>query len=115
MMNSDFLRDRVRALAGSVAGQGGDASARVTEVYRRLLSRRPSERELALGQAFLQGESLPADSQVATTAATGPTGGAGPNGATGPSGPIAPSGQEFTPWERYVQVILLSNEFDYVD
>jgi len=95
MMNSPFVRDQVRALAGRSEFQVADARSRVTQLYRLALARQPSEQELLLGEAYLDQELSPAP----VAAAGAP--------------PV--SGDAMTPWERYVQVVLLSNEFVFVD
>ncbi len=87
-------------------GQGVTLSARIGALYRLVLGRSPSDRERELGLAFLQGETQPAvGAQLVSTGAK----------ETNAANPPSTSGQDLSAWERYVQVILLSNEFDYVD
>ncbi len=57
VLNSPFLRDRAAALVGSVA-QEPDGNAKVRALYRRVLARDPSPRELTLANAYLAGGSL---------------------------------------------------------
>lgn len=52
VMNSPFMRDQAVALAASVAAEP-DAGARVRALYHKVLSRDPSQHELALAGAFL--------------------------------------------------------------
>jgi hypothetical protein len=94
MMNSPFLRDRAGGLAarGELTGLP-DARSRVEQLYRLVLCRLPNEQELTRGVAFLTDEesrSAPLDSP-------------------------SPGVPRLSAWERYVQVVLLSNEFVYVD
>jgi hypothetical protein len=109
MMNSPFVRDQVRALAGHASLQTiADPRARVEQLYRLSLARSPSEPELALGMAFLS-QAEPTTSPVTTPAADAtPTAGAAPVDAKA-------SGESMSTWEQYVQVVLLSNEFVFVD
>jgi hypothetical protein len=90
MMNSPFLRDQVKSL-----GQRAELASlaepreRIEQLYRLVLSRRPTEQELQLGLTFLTQE----ESQVVA----------------------AGDEPRLSAWERYVQVLLLSNEFVYVE
>jgi hypothetical protein len=52
VLNSPFMRDQAAALAASVA-QEPDDNARVRAMYHKVLSRDPSERELALAGKYL--------------------------------------------------------------
>lgn len=94
MMNSPFVVEMARSLAGQFAtADGVDAIKRVTRLYERLFARRPADGELQIALAFLkQEESLEPSTPAATS---------DPN--------------KLSPWERYVQAVLLSNEFMYVD
>ena len=49
VMNSPFMRDQAAALAASVAKEP-DVNAKVRAMYHKVLSRDPSERELAPGR-----------------------------------------------------------------
>jgi hypothetical protein len=53
LMNSDFAIDRARALADRVR-TAGDIDAAVRNLYRRVLGREPSTRELAQAREFLE-------------------------------------------------------------
>src|SRR5262249_38093904 len=52
VLNSPFLRDQSAALVAGVAKES-DANARVRALYRRVLARDPSARELTLASAYL--------------------------------------------------------------
>jgi len=88
LMNSPFVNEQARKLA-----QREDVAAlaeprdKVMRLYDLALARKPSERELELGMAFLSAEQPLAD---------------------------APA-EQLSPLERYAQVLLLSNEFMFVD
>jgi cytochrome c553 len=97
LMNSPFVRDQVRGLAARGQQAGAEPRGRIEQLYRLVLCRLPSEKEMQLGLAFAADEGArPADDVNAPPG----TGGGEPS---------------FTAWERYVQVVLLSNEFVYVD
>jgi mono/diheme cytochrome c family protein len=108
MLNSPFVRDQARSLAAR--GELASASApgeRIERLYRLALSRVPSERELSWGLAFLADEESrpPEPNAIAADGAAKPVEDAKPND----------SARAFSPWERYVQIVLASNEFVYVD
>ena len=52
VMNSPFMRDQAAALAGRVT-QEADVNAKVRLMYRKVLARDPTERELELAGAYL--------------------------------------------------------------
>jgi hypothetical protein len=79
-LNSPFVLEQARALAGLVAGEK-DSRAKVQALYRRVLLREPDEGEVELALRFVKSaEGLP-----------------------------------LGPWEQYAQVLLISNEFHFVD
>jgi hypothetical protein len=57
VLNSPFLRNQAGALAAAVAKEP-DANARVRALYRRVLARDPSDRELTLAGQYLAGGTL---------------------------------------------------------
>ena len=94
MLNSPFLADQVRSLASrqeltSIAEPRG----RIVQLYRIVLGRSPEAQEIELGLSYWRDE----DVRSADTDAK------------------PPSEPKLSSWERYVQVLLLSNEFVYVD
>jgi hypothetical protein len=141
LMNSPFMGDQVRALAARVDAPAGDAKGRIESLYRLALGRKPFEPEMALGEAFLATEAAQAPSAPAVTAAPAnavaaaepaaeaakakaaaeskPAGGDEPEKTKRrkekDDEPLPPAGPPLSPWERYVQVVLLSNEFLHVD
>ncbi len=94
MMNSPFLRDQVRSLATHDSLGGiADTRLRIAQLYRLALSRLPSDPELELGLAFLAAEEArPAENN-----------------------PVPEDEPRLSAWERYAHIVLLSNEFVFVD
>jgi hypothetical protein len=87
LMNNNFVLDQARGLLKRPELAGvQDTEVRVRKLYRLLLGRAPTAAELALAERFLA-----AGEANGTASAT------------------------LTPWEQYVQVLLLSNEFAFVD
>lgn len=80
-LNSNFVREQARQLATETVRES-DPSARIIELYRRILSRDPSTEEREMARQYV-------------------------------SQPMDEAG--FTPWERLAQVLLLTNEFLFVD
>ena len=72
-----------------------DIPEEIRAVYRLLFGRAPAPEEIALGQRFLQGVREVHTAQASLTSAQ-PTAG-------------------LTPWEEYVQTLLMTNEFCFVD
>jgi hypothetical protein len=88
LMNSPFVVEQARSLIQrpDVANQTRPEQ-RIDRLYRLLYGRAPDAEELALGVRFVE------TAQPAGTAARHSLG----------------------PWEKYAQVLLLGNEFVYVD
>ena len=89
LLNSAFVIDQARALAGRLELASADPEARVGQLYQALFGRAPEPHERALGVAFTRRQA------VATPAAS--------------ASPL------LSPWEEYAQVLLLTNEFVFVD
>ncbi|MCI0458741.1 MAG: PSD1 and planctomycete cytochrome C domain-containing protein [Gemmataceae bacterium] len=89
LLNSPFVLEQARGVVRSLdlAGSEGDG-VRIQSLYRRIYSRAATGDEVDLGQRFV-------------AAARAEDGAAG--------------GQEMGVWERYAQVLLLANEFAFVD
>ena len=93
LMNSPFLRQQVQQLGARPDIARSASTAEMINVAHRLLfGRLATVEEIALGETYLSS---------ATTATTEP----------------APEGQPqfLSPWEEYLQTLLLSNEFVFVD
>ena len=86
LLNSPFVIEQARSLAGRLEPAATEPEARVRRLYSLLFGRAPSPRELATGVAFTQRQ--PAADRTAA---------------------------ELSPWEEYAQVLLLTNEFAFVD
>jgi hypothetical protein len=88
LMNSPFAVDQSRALAArpDVAGIS-DSAARITRLYEIVFSRPATDDEINIGRQFIDSAgSAPTDSDV-----------------------------RLSPWERYCQLLLLTNEGMYID
>lgn len=74
-MNSSFIQQQAKMLAARL--KSGDDAGRITEAYRLLFGRNPTDAERKLGLEF-----------------------------------VKPAGEQ---WEKYAQVLLSSNEFNFVE
>jgi hypothetical protein len=111
LMNSPFLHQQARSLTTSIAtrtggdsdqnggGQGESAAEFARQLYRRVLGRLPEPDELALARRFLDGDS------VARPAPSGAW-----RGGQTLQGDLA-----LAPPDQLAQVLLMSNEFMFVD
>ncbi|HLK55474.1 MAG TPA: DUF1553 domain-containing protein [Chthonomonadaceae bacterium] len=92
MMNSPFVVEQARALAKrpEIASQT-DETARIRALYRLLFDRTPEPDEITFARHFLRGveEVHPANAQATS--------------------------KLLTPWEEYVQTLLMTNEFAFAD
>jgi hypothetical protein len=96
LMNSPFLRDQARALAASSdLGPAAETRQRIDRLYRKVLARAATDDEQRLGAQFLSDEAQ--------------------HDAPPMPAPQTAAGERLSAWERYVQALLLSNEFMYVD
>jgi cytochrome c553 len=89
LLNSPFVLEQARTLVRQpdIAG-AAEGEARIQKLYRRVYGRAADRAEVALGLRYLE----------AARAEPGPAGAEG-----------------LGPWERYAQVLLLANEFLFVD
>ena len=105
LMNSPFLHERARRLAAAI---GHDASFDPTDdirrLYRRVLSRLPDADELALAADFLHREAGPSAPRLDGWKPIM----AGKVGGSLADPPLAP-------WEQLAQVLLLTNEFMFME
>jgi hypothetical protein len=85
LMNNPFVQEQAKQLIkrGELSGLS-DGVAKIRALYRIVFGRQPDDREMELGQHFLQ-----------TTSGN--------------------AGSGLSPWEQYAQVLLLANEFAFVD
>lgn len=86
LMNSPFAIDQAKALAArGEVAAATDTAARVQVLYRIILQRAPTSDEVALAQQFVDAANQD------------------------------PAGAQLSGWEQYVQMLLLTNEFCFVD
>jgi hypothetical protein len=91
-MNSKFVADRAGALAGRARSAGTkDDADRIQRMYRIVFQRDPTEAQLRAGLAFVHESGQPS---------------------TAPAN--RPANRE-NPWETFAHVLLMSNEFSFVD
>jgi hypothetical protein len=94
LMNSPFVVEQARRLITLPACAALQRpEERIRYLYQRVYGRKAEEEEVALGLRFLQAQRTPAAADAAR-----------------PKGQAA-----LTPWEKYAQVLLLANEFVFVD
>jgi cytochrome c553 len=86
-LNSPFVLEQAVKLVNRPGFQRLEERERVRDLYQRLYQRDPSAKELELGLRFLRAAPASSDSKE----------------------------QALTPWERYAQVLLMSNELMFVD
>ena len=107
-LNSPFLHEQARKLSATIeresAGGTSDPALCVRRLYRRVLGRLPEPGELALATEFLRLERAEA--------------GSGPSAWNGiaravAGGPTAEA--SLSAWEQLAQVLLLTNEFMFVE
>ena len=96
LLNSAFIQQQTTALANRISPRQNSSDSveieqRIQDLYELIYARSPTTEELHLGKNFL------ADIPLAD-----------------PSTAPAPDG-EFSSWQEYVQSLLLSNEFVFVD
>jgi hypothetical protein len=111
LMNSPFLHEQTRRLAASITprGEGLSTGARsatsddqadgVRELYRRILGRPPAPDELNVAVEFVRRQTGSDPSKL---------------GAWG-RGSQLQTDRHLSPWEQLSQVLLLTNEFMFVD
>jgi cytochrome c553 len=86
LMNSPFSIEQGQSLAArGDVGPIADRDAKIAAIYRAALARMPTSEELSFAQRFV--ESASAD----------------------------PAGAQLSPWEQLAQMLLMTNEFAYVD
>jgi hypothetical protein len=105
LMNSPFLHDQARRLAAAIRPDASaDRADAVRRLYRRVLGRPPEPEEVDLAAAFLRRQAGPDDLRLD---GWGPPQG-DQGGGSRPEPPLAP-------WEQLAQVLLLTNEFVFME
>ncbi|HZW35100.1 MAG TPA: PSD1 and planctomycete cytochrome C domain-containing protein [Isosphaeraceae bacterium] len=105
LMNSPFLHQQARRLAGAIApGDSADPALAVRQLYRRVLGRVPQPDEVSLALEFLRRQSDGSGRRLDSWKRV-------------PHGQIAKAGLDppMAPWEQLAQVLLLTNEFMFVE
>ena len=87
-MNSPFVMRQAKALAARPDIQDADPQARIAQLYRTLFAREATPEEIWAGLKYLKAE--------AAASATG-------------------KAAKLSPWEKYAQVLLESNELVFID
>jgi hypothetical protein len=85
VLNSEFMVRNAKALSTRLAVLAQDDAERIRQAFLLLYCRPATEREVALGMAFLHARHSPEP------------------------------GVMLSPWEQYAQVLLSANEFMFVD
>ncbi len=98
LMNSPFLHDQARRLVAAIRPDvSSDPTEGIRGLYRRVFLRTPEPDELALAQEFLRRQSGTPAPDVWNRLVSGKAGGA------------------LSPWEQLAQVMMLTNEFMFVE
>jgi hypothetical protein len=107
MMNSPFLVEQVKNILArpDIAAAKTDAE-KVRLIFRTLFQRAPSTAELKLAEQFLTSESPEPKTSETSPVAIGQT-----DAKKAPTSKMTPLNQ----WERYTQVVLLTNELIFVN
>jgi hypothetical protein len=95
VLNSEFMVGAARAVAdrlGATSPTGRDAAEAIRRAYLLLYGRAATDREIALGLAYLRSPEPPAADRPGKTAR-----------------------DDLSRWERYTQALLAANEFLFVD
>ena len=97
LLNSSFIRQQTVALANRISfrqnsGDSADLEQRIQDLFELIFSRKVTAEELQLGKKFLADHYDAKSSKAA-----------------------AGQAEEFSSWQEYVQALLLSNEFVFVD
>ena len=113
MMNSPFLIEQVKNILArpDIAGAASDAE-KVTLIFRTLFQRAPSPAELKLAERFLSTEApAPQTSETPSVAIGQAEAAEGKRKKTPGTTQMTPLSQ----WERYTQVVLLTNELVFLN
>jgi hypothetical protein len=93
MLNSPFILQQMKGLLDRPEVKQDESSAsKINAIYEILFDRQPTQQELSLGQSFIDRESCDCDEK-----------------------PADAKTKSLSAWEKYVQVLMESNEFVFVD
>jgi hypothetical protein len=113
VLNSEFMVQQAKAFAARLTANPAESDIdRIKQAYMLVDSRPPTDAEIALGLAFLQG---PKPHVIAPDTGGGLPAGSPPvSGAVPTAAKTAPT-SKLSRWEEYSQALLSANEFLYVD
>lgn len=98
-LNSPFVREQSRHLAQDLRHRPGDDRARLHEVYRRVLGRAPTRRDIERAMRFLEAQRAQPQSS---------------RDQAGQSGP-GETNSDLAAWTSLTQALFASNEFLYIN
>jgi len=111
LMNSPFVLEEVRRLIHrSEVESQKEPQARIQALHRLVFSREAESEEISMGQRFIE-------SQESLSGGRKPPEEKSSSKEHDVSGGLRPplSSHQMTPWEKYAQVLLMTNEFVFVD
>ena len=117
-MNSQFFSRQARSLAGRPeVAQTLDLRARVAALHAAVYSRLPTADEIETGLQFVAAveRDPPFELKQSRTSATGQLAKKRNESYEAPDPTATAVEKPLTPWEQYAQVLLLTNEFMFVD
>jgi hypothetical protein len=98
-LNSPFVIVQARSVAANLLAPSGADAERIGRLYRQLLGRAPTDDESGLTSKFVQGAAAEVDRQPAK----------------GESESVAASTARLDRWTQLAQLLLLTNEFMFID
>jgi hypothetical protein len=111
MMNSPFVAEQVRKLlTRKDFPKSGTDEEKVTFIYRTAFQRPPTAREIEQARAFLNADPK---TRIETNRLLPQEVGASPGGLK-KAAPAPSANQPLSPWERFAQVVFLTNELMYI-
>jgi cytochrome c553 len=124
MLNHNFIVRQSRSLANVVGTIQDDASGqtqqrRINRLYETVFQRVASRQEIEIGRAFLKKARLDDDLLTAKGQLASAGNGESKTGAIKAdptkNGTANSKSKPMTPWQRYAQILLCTNEFEFVD
>jgi hypothetical protein len=111
MMNSPFVAEQVRKLfARKDFPKAGTDAEKLAFIYRTAFQRPPTAHEVEQARAFLNAEP---QTQLETNGLLAQEVGAGAGGLK-KAAPTPAASKMLSPWERYAQVVFLTNELMFI-
>ncbi len=115
MMNSPFIAEQVRSLfQRKDFPRTGSDDDKLRFIFQTALQRQPSAKELEAARDFLEADPKSLVETNALIAAGATPGSAQERGMKKGSAPTEPLSRPLNAWERYTQVLLLTNELMYL-